>query len=76
GCQVPIGVNAFVQENDTIFIKAILGLPNGREFLTDTKIVKREEYVGVGRAMAGEMIERGAKELLKRAEEMANLNPQ
>jgi hydroxymethylbilane synthase len=76
GCQVPIGVNAFVQENDTVYIKAILGTPDGREFLTDTKIVKRDEYESIGRAMAEAMIERGAKELLERAEKMANLNPQ
>jgi len=72
GCQVPIGVNAFVQENDTVLVKAILGLPNGREILKDTKLVKRDEIDGLGRAMAEEMITRGAKELLARAEEMAN----
>lgn len=76
GCQVPIGVNATVMENDDVIIKAILGLPDGNEILTDTKIIKRDAYEGVGRAMAEAMIERGAKELLARAEAMASLTPQ
>lgn len=75
GCQVPIGVNATVLENDDIIVKAILGLPDGNEVLTDTKLIKRTEFQGVGRAMAEAMIERGAKELLSRAEQMANLTP-
>ena len=76
GCQVPIGVNATVMENDDIIIKAIIGLPDGKEILTDTKIAKRGSCEGIGRSMAEGMIGRGAKELLARAEEMANLNQQ
>ena len=75
GCQVPIGVNAFVQENDDVIVKAILGLPNGLEILTDTRLVKRSECEGLGRSMAESMIARGAKELLRRAEAMATLSP-
>jgi hydroxymethylbilane synthase len=71
GCQVPIGVNAFVMDNDEIIIKAILGLPNGMEIMKDTRIVAQEAYETIGREMAQKMIDRGAKELLRRAEEMA-----
>jgi hydroxymethylbilane synthase len=71
GCQVPIGVNAFVMDNDEIIIKAILGLPNGMEIMKDTRIVTKATYETIGREMAQKMIDRGAKELLKRAEEMA-----
>jgi hydroxymethylbilane synthase len=73
GCQVPIGVNAFVMENDDIIVKAILGLPNGDEILTEKRITKRDRYENVGKEMAEAMIARGAKELLQRAEEMGHV---
>ena len=76
GCQVPIGVNATVLENDDVIVKAILGLPDGQEFLKETKLVKRDAFEGVGREMAEAMIARGAKDLLERAEKMADLTPQ
>ncbi len=71
GCQVPIGVNATVMENGDLIVKAILGMPDGSELLSDTKLGKSSEYLGLGRSMAEKMIERGAKELLARAEVMA-----
>ncbi|MEA1920115.1 MAG: hydroxymethylbilane synthase [Campylobacterota bacterium] len=73
GCQVPIGVNATVMENDDVIIKAILGMPDGSEIMTETKLVNRDNYEGVGRAMAEVMIQRGAKDVLSRAEEMSSI---
>lgn len=70
GCHVPIGVSATVLENNDVVIKAILGLPNGTKILTDTKIVSRDVYKTIGRTMAQEFIDRGARELLKEAENM------
>lgn len=70
GCHVPIGVNATVLENDDVIIKAVLGLPDGTEIMSDSKIVSRNAYKGVGKTMAMEFINNGAKELLKRAHEM------
>lgn len=72
GCHVPIGVNASVLENGDLVVKAILGLPDGSEVLSDTKLVKIEEYETIGDIMADDIIERGAKELLQRAEIMAD----
>ena len=72
GCQVPIGINATVMENDDVVIKSILGMPDGSEIMTETKLINRKNYEGVGRSMAETMIARGAKEVLKRAEEMAS----
>ena len=71
GCQVPIGISASVLENDDILIKSVLGLPNGRELLRQTKVTNMQSYAGVGESMAQEMIERGAKELLSQAAEIA-----
>jgi hydroxymethylbilane synthase len=72
GCQVPIGVNAFVQDNGDVIVRSLLGLPNGHEVLGETKIVRKEEYANAGREMAQRLIDKGAKELLARAEEQAN----
>ncbi len=70
GCQVPIGVNASVLDDGTISIKAILGLPDGTEMLSDSKITSKKDYENIGREMAAEFIQKGAKELLMRAEAM------
>jgi hydroxymethylbilane synthase len=72
GCQVPIGVNATVLENDDIIIKAVLGMPDGSDILSETKLTRRDKYENVGKEMADAMIELGAKELLAAAEVMAN----
>ncbi len=70
GCQVPIGVNASVLEDGNVSIKAVLGLPDGTEMLSDSKITSKKDYQSVGREMAAEFIAKGAKELLARAEAM------
>ncbi|WP_169783931.1 hydroxymethylbilane synthase [Campylobacter curvus] len=72
GCQVPIGINARLA-GDEIEINAIVGLPDGSEVITENLIAKKSEFESVGKELAREFIARGAKELLKRAEEMANL---
>jgi len=72
GCQVPIGINAVIIENDEVLIKSILGMPDGSEIMSETKVINKNNFKGVGRAMAEEMIEHGAKEVLARAEVMAN----
>jgi len=71
GCQVPIGVKATVLDNEDIVARAILGLPNGKELLKDKIFGSVKNYKELGRELALSMIEAGAKELLKRAEEMA-----
>ncbi|MDO8453138.1 MAG: hydroxymethylbilane synthase [Sulfurimonas sp.] len=70
GCHVPIGVNATVLENNDVVIKAVLGLPNGTKIMADTKIVSKDLYKTIGREIAQEFIDRGAKELLQEAEDM------
>ena len=72
GCQVPIGINARLASEE-IEINAIVGLPDGSEVITENLTAKKSEFESVGKELAREFIARGAKELLKRAEEMANL---
>ncbi|MBE0494820.1 MAG: hydroxymethylbilane synthase [Campylobacterales bacterium] len=70
GCQVPIGVNATL-EKDHIHVKAMVGLPDASQILEESLTCKREEYATVGKILAKRMGERGAHELLKKAEIMA-----
>ncbi len=72
GCQVPIGVNASFTQDGKVEIKSILGMPDASEILTQTKTINPDEFEGVGRLMAEDMIKRGAKDVLQRAEVMAS----
>lgn len=70
GCQVPIGINANLQD-DKIKIRVVLGLPDGSEVLKQTLIVDKNDFKTAGKNLANKFIQNGAKELLKRAEIMA-----
>ncbi len=72
GCHVPIGVNASVLENGDVVIKSILGLPSGNEVLGESKVGKSESYQTLGKEMAQRLIDKGAKELLERADKEAS----
>ena len=70
GCQVPIGISARLK-GDEISIDAIVGLPDGSEFIKDSLKSSKDKFQSIGKELAHKFIEKGAKELLKRAEEMA-----
>ena len=70
GCQVPIGVNAEIS-GDIIKVRAIVGLPDGSEFIKEKREISKVDFKNFGTELADEFISRGAIELLKRAEEMA-----
>ncbi len=70
GCHVPIGISATVLENNSVLIRAVLGLPDGTQVLRDSKMISKYAYENIGRDMAKEFIAKGAKELLARAEMM------
>ena len=72
GCQVPIGISARLK-GDEISIDAIVGLPDGSEFIKDSLKTSKDKFQSVGKELAHKFIEKGAKELLRRAEEMANI---
>ncbi len=69
-CQVPIAVNAKVSA-DRVFVRAMVGLPDGTEILKEIIDAPRSEAAALGFRLADIMIEAGAKELLERAEAMA-----
>lgn len=70
-CQVPIGINASVQD-DLIKVRAIVGLPDGSEFLQDELCINKQEAHKAGQNLAQSFIQRGAKELLERALKFSN----
>lgn len=72
GCQVPIGVSARVQEDGTVIVRSILGMPDGSEEMGEEVVVAKDKTAGIGEAMAERLISNGAMELLQRAEAMAN----
>ena len=69
GCQAPIGVNA-VLKGDEITVKAVLGLVDGSQMLSDSKTYTKDEYLNAGVDFANSFIARGAKELLEKSEKM------
>lgn len=71
GCQAPIGVSARL-DGDKIFIRAILGTPDGKEILKDERVFNKAEYKEAGEILADEFINQGAKELLAKAEQIAS----
>ena len=70
GCQVPIGISARLK-GDEISIDAIVGLPDGSEYIKDSLKTSKDKFQSIGKELAHKFIEKGAKELLRRAEEMA-----
>ncbi|MDD4855033.1 MAG: hydroxymethylbilane synthase [Sulfuricurvum sp.] len=72
GCQVPIGVSARVQSDSSVSVRSILGMPDGSDIMGEEIIVSCNEISGVGEAMARRLIDKGAMELLARAEIMAD----
>lgn len=69
GCQVPIGINAEISAQ-TLTVRAILGLPDGSEILEQRLNLSLDESKEAGKKLAKDFINKGAKELLKRAESM------
>lgn len=72
GCQVPIGVSARVQKDGRVRLCSTLGMPDGTEIMGEELVITPEEFSGAGKAMASRLIDKGALELLSRAEIMAD----
>ncbi len=70
GCHVPIGVNAKVLDNGQIHAQCSLGLPDASEVLCETLDGSHESYTQLGKDLAQIVIDKGAKELLLRADQM------
>lgn len=70
GCHVPIGVNAKVMDNGEIMTQCTLGLPDASEVLCETLTSNHDSYTTLGKDLAQVVIDKGARELLARADKM------
>ncbi|MGA1932864.1 hydroxymethylbilane synthase [Arcobacter sp. YIC-464] len=72
GCQVPIGAKATILEDGkNVKFQAIVGMPDASERIEEEVIEPIENFETIGVNIANSFIEKGAKELLKKAEEIA-----
>ncbi|MGP1580608.1 MAG: hydroxymethylbilane synthase [Wolinella sp.] len=70
GCQVPIGAHATL-EGETLHLEVVIGLPDGSEMLHERSSAHSGDFLKLARELAERMIARGAREILKKAEETA-----
>ena len=70
GCQVPIGVKATIID-ENVKLKAIVGMPDGSEYIAEEVQVEKSAYKTAGIDFAKKFVDKGAKELLERAEKVA-----
>ena len=72
GCQVPIGVKATLSEDkQRVNIKAIVGMPDGSQTITEEITINSDDYKEAGSELAEIFIDQGAKELLAEASKIA-----
>lgn len=71
GCQVPIGVKATIMDETSVRVQAIVGMPDGSEYIEEDITANLDNYENVGPTLAQTFIDQGAKELLERAEKVA-----
>jgi len=71
GCQVPIGVKATILDENSVDIRAIVGMPDGSEYIQEDLVADINNYKIIGKNLAQTFIDQGAKELLARAEKAA-----
>ncbi len=70
GCSAPVAVNAVI-EGDMLTMRALIGLVDGSKILKESKTLPVKEAQNLGVELADTMIEQGALELLKEAQESA-----
>ena len=70
GCSAPVACNAVINDN-VITFRVMLGFPNGTNVMQEKIVRNLEESDGLGLELAKKMIDNGAMELLKKAEETA-----
>jgi hydroxymethylbilane synthase len=64
GCQVPIGAYAAIDSRE-LWLRAMVGRPDGSEILRDLRAGSRSEPAELGREVAERLLQRGADKILK-----------
>ena len=71
GCQVPIGIKATITDENSIRVQAIVGMPDGSEYIEEDITADIDDFETIGNTLAQNFIDQGAKALLERAEKVA-----
>ncbi|MDO6409110.1 hydroxymethylbilane synthase [Pantoea phytobeneficialis] len=64
GCQVPIGSFA-VLEGDQLWLRGLVGSPDGSQMITGERRGSRDQAEQMGISLAEELLENGAREILR-----------
>jgi hydroxymethylbilane synthase len=64
GCQVPIGGHA-VLEDDTLYLRGLVGTVDGSEIVRSAERASRAEAVALGRRVADDLLAHGARAILR-----------
>ena len=70
-CNTPLGVHAELTEGGRMRVRGFCGLPDGSEWIRDELEQDASNPQALGRALAERMASAGARELLARAEKLA-----
>jgi len=70
GCSAPVACNAVIEDENMVF-RVMIGFADGTNVMQKELVAKKEDSSNLGLDMAKIMIENGALELLKKAEEIA-----
>ncbi len=70
GCSAPVACNAVINDG-VITFRTMIGYPNGTNIMSEKIVRDVDECKNLGSEMAKIMIDNGAMELLKKAEELA-----
>ena len=65
GCQVPIGSYAVLQENDGLWLRGLVGTPDGSRIIHGERRGHRSDAEQLGTSLAEELLERGAGDILR-----------
>jgi hydroxymethylbilane synthase len=71
-CSTPIGVRATVK-GERLTVDAFVGLPDGSEWVRDSRKSGSDDPAGAGAAVAERLLAAGARDLLERAEALGAL---
>ncbi|MBD3797425.1 MAG: hydroxymethylbilane synthase, partial [Campylobacterales bacterium] len=70
GCSAPVACNAVI-DGDNVVFRTMIGFSDGTNIMQEKMVKKISESQNMGTQMAELMINNGALDLLKRAEEVA-----
>lgn len=64
GCQVPIAAYALLEDNDTLWLRGLVGAVNGEQILRAEGRCRREDGEKLGRELAEDLLSQGADRIL------------